>query len=283
LVAKAGDGTPKAVFFGYACHPVCRGHDTVYDSDYCGYAAELIESQLSAPALFFQGAAGDLDPTGTLGPALVAQHGTTLGNAVVALARGTSLQPVTGPLRNFYAEPALPLAVDLSNTTQRASTRAAYQTRVNTLPTTNTAEGAAHRHAQIMVNTLDTAAMWSVPMPIQCWQFGGLKILAMAHEVTSGYAVGLRSSFPTTPLWVMAFANETEIYVTSDELLWAGGYEAGWNNGAPTIAGIGGCLIPYTWPSPLKSSPRTPPPPPTGAPGTAPRITWDTCVQLLNG
>jgi neutral ceramidase len=269
------------VLFGYACHPVCRGNDTVYDSDYCGFASELIESQLDAPAFFFQGAAGDVDPTGTHCPALVEQHGATLGNAVLAVARSGSLQQVTGPLRNFYSEVSLPLSVNLSDPAQRTSLRNAYQSRYNTLPNTNTAEGATRRHAKVMLDTLDTPSMWSVPMPIQCWQLGGLKIIAMAHEVTSEYSVALRNNFPGTRLWVMACANETEIYVPSDDLLWAGGYEPGWT-ASSTIAGLGMSLVPYTWPCPLKASPQNPPPPPQGAPGSAPRTVWDKCLELIN-
>jgi hypothetical protein len=131
-----------------------------------------------------------------------------------------------------------------------------------------------------MVNTLEDQSMWSVPMPMQCWHLGGLTILALAHEVTSGYTVGLKNNFPGLPLWVMAYANDTEIYVPADEGLWAGGYEPGWS-GDPNIAGVGGSLIPYTWPCPLKASPQTPPPPLTGAPGSAPRTVWDAGVALI--
>jgi neutral ceramidase len=279
LVAKAGNGTPQAVLFGHACHPVCRPNDTVYDSDHCGYAAELVESRLGVPALFFQGTAGDQNPTGTQSTNLIAQHGTTLGNAVVAVAT-SSLPQVTGPLRNFYTEIDLPLVVDLSDPVSRASIRSSYQSRLDVYPNDDSAEGAARRHAQIMVDTLDDPSMWSVPMPIQCWHLGGLTILALAHEVTSGYTVGLKNNFSGLPLWVMAYANETEIYVPADEGLWAGGYEAGWS-GSNILAGIGTSLIPYTWPCPLKSSPQNPPPPPIGAPGSAPRTVWDACVDLI--
>lgn len=285
LVAKSTvDGAVVGVLFGHACHPVCRGREAIYDSDYCGYAAELVEDALGAPALFFQGAAGDLNPIGddNQGPDLVETHGSTLGNAVIDVVRSFSLNPIIGPLRNSFTEIQIPLGVDLSDPARRAQLKAAYENRVATLPDDDSAEGAARRHAQIMVDTIDDPSMWSVPMPIQCWRFGGLTVLALAHEVTSGYTVGLENNFSQTPLWVMAYANETEIYVPADEGLWRGGYEPGWS-GDPNIAGVGGSLIPYTWPCPLKSSPQDPPPPFNGVPGSAPRTVWDACMDLLNG
>ncbi|MFD1147617.1 hypothetical protein [Saccharothrix hoggarensis] len=262
-----------AVLFGAACHPVARGNDQVFDSDYPGAAAEHIEQALGVPALFFQGAAGDQEPHHPHVPEQVTTLGSRLGRAVVDRIVAGNLAAVTGPVRTSYVEVQLPLSVD---TTQQAvvdELRAKYQARAAGLPTSDV----RRRHADQMLGLINANLLpTSMPMPIQCWRFGGLNVIALGHEVLSAFDVRLRAAFGG-PLWVMGYANEVEGYVPDDQAWWAGGYEAGWS-GDPAIAGEFAATMAYSWPTPLKASPVGVTP---AAAGSAERIVLDTALGLL--
>lgn len=258
LVARHADsGQPELVLFGHACHPVCQAHGTTtVDSDYCGRAAEEVERRLDVPAMFFQGAAGDLEPPGHLkgGEGAVVTVGDQVADAVVAMVRNQAFIPVTGPFRTAIEEVSLPFSVDTGDPAVLADLRARYQERIDDLGD-HGADGAGRRHARRMVAMIDEGRLpTSMPMTLQRLDLGGLTVLTMAHEVLSGYHVGTKLKY-TRPLWIVAYANHVDCYVAADDVLWAGGYEAGWR-GTDDIAGIGTAANAYSLPAPLKAFPR---------------------------
>ncbi|USX49958.1 hypothetical protein [Lentzea sp. HUAS12] len=267
-----------AVVFGAACHPVSRGNDDVFDGEFPAVASELVENALGVPALFVQGACGDQEANDPHSPATTVQLGTVLGQAVVDLLGDDVFDDVTGPVATAMTEVALPFHNDTDDPAVLAAVRAKYELRREVL-------GPADpnwRHAGLMLEQIDAGELpTSMPMPIQCWRFGGLSVLALAHEPLSSYDVRLRAAFPGT-LWVMGYANECEGYVADNETLRSGGdlhsgYEAGWNEGDPTIAGEGSYCISYAWPGPLKFSDTV-----TPAAGTTERIVMDASLGLLS-
>ena len=80
----AADGT-GATLFNHACHPVVLGHDNLQiSSDFAGAAARYIEEQTGEPALFINGACGDVNPRITGGSfADVEALGQELGRVVL--------------------------------------------------------------------------------------------------------------------------------------------------------------------------------------------------------
>lgn len=57
------DGRPLAVLFNHACHGVSLGPDCrQWSADFVGPARDRVEARVGAPALFMQGAAGDINP-----------------------------------------------------------------------------------------------------------------------------------------------------------------------------------------------------------------------------
>ena len=86
------DGTPLALLYTYSCHAVVLGAtNRLLTADFPGYASSFIEGEmLGAPALFLQGAAGDIDPLidvqSRFEPAQ--SQGEALGAEVVRVARG---------------------------------------------------------------------------------------------------------------------------------------------------------------------------------------------------
>jgi neutral ceramidase len=275
------DGELAAVLFGHACHSVSRGNDSSYDSDHCGFAAEMIEAELGGvPAVYFQGAAGDLNPAGIPHPGAVTWNGTMLGNAVLETLETGAFVEVTGPLRNTLEWIDVPLTVDTTDDDARAELRAGYQERLDTLIDDGLGNGAALRHAELIIRQIDDGTLEAaVPMPIQCWRLDGLTILGLGHEVCSGYDIGLHQRV-AGPLWVMAYVNEVALYIAADDLLWIPSYEGGGEPGSQ-LAAVGQSLIPYTWPCPLRASPNDGTAPPDGMPGSAPRTVMDACTRIL--
>ncbi|MFD0206147.1 MULTISPECIES: hypothetical protein [Saccharothrix] len=277
LVRDTDDGAPLAVLFGATCHPVCRGRDDVFDSDFVGAAAEAVERELGVMALFFQGTAGDHDPVGGQGPHRPAELGRVLADAVLEVVRRDRFTPVTGPVRGELIEVQLPFSVDLGDPGAVAELERKYRSRLD-----GHLGQAEVRHAEVVLRRLgDGSFPRSFPMPLQCWKFGGLTVLALAHEVLSSYHVllkGLAGRLGTGPLWIMAYANETQGYVPADETSWRGGYEAGWGAGDPHITGAGSNMVAYGWPAPLRGSPVGADP---ATPDSTEAIVLSACEGLL--
>ena len=89
LVARVTgeDGEVRATLFNYACHPTTLAWENrLLSPDYIGAAREVLEKAFGAPALFFQGASGDLAPRDDyVGDTAVAdRNGRQLGHAAAA-------------------------------------------------------------------------------------------------------------------------------------------------------------------------------------------------------
>ncbi|ALV47833.1 hypothetical protein MB46_19345 (plasmid) [Arthrobacter alpinus] len=249
LVARDLDGDPRAVLFSYGTHPVASGDDhNLFDPDYPSEAIKTIEAiGPEVHAQFILGPAGDQNPTDQGDVTISDAFGTALGSTI-ANAIGTPGRAIEGPIKSTLLERSLPL--DVTNTPQNlANVRAAYATRLND-PT-----GWVRRHAQRMIARIDLGYIeTTVVLPIQAWTFTGeagdtdnsaLSIVFCGGEVVSGYAAYFRGKYGGTQnLWFTAYANEVPGYIPSDDLLRrpGGGYEAGFDNIHPGIAGGSMCV-----------------------------------------
>ncbi|KAA2261059.1 hypothetical protein F0L68_18505 [Solihabitans fulvus] len=280
LARNASTNAPLAVLFGYNCHPVARGYDETFDSDYAGFAAEAISAALGVPALFLQGTAGDQDPLTPHQPQQVVSLGQQLADTVLNLVSHGGFTAVTGPISTQLTEINLPLAVDLGNPAAVVQLRDKFRQRLDTLPP----DDYAYRHASVMLDQIaGNGLTQTFPMPIQLWKLGGLNLFGLAHEVLSEYHVKLKA-LAAGPMWIAAYANEVCGYVAGDATIWAGGtkhfgYEAGWTDDV-TIGGDGTWPMFYGFPVPFKASPNGVTPP---APNTVERVIVDTCAALLHG
>ena len=89
LVARVTgeDGELRATLFNYACHPTTLAWENrLLSPDYIGAAREVLEHAFGAPALFLQGASGELAPRDDyVGDTAVAdRNGRQLGHAAAA-------------------------------------------------------------------------------------------------------------------------------------------------------------------------------------------------------
>ncbi|WP_086663198.1 hypothetical protein [Lentzea kentuckyensis] len=267
LVARRADNYDLfAVLAGHACHPVCSPHGhTSLDADYCGYAMDEVEKRLGATkvlVMFFQGAAGDINPMGPdqggppQGPEMTRFAAERLVSAIVATVRNAAYNPLYGPITTSIQNVPLPYAVDFGNATEVQELRTKYEARKDE-PDGDEA-GTGRRHARRMLAELDAGNRpGSLPMTIQKIDLGGLTILTMSHEVLSGWHVGTKNKWAangrTTPLWVMAYANHIDGYVPAFDLLSKGGAdETGWE-GDPEVPAPGKFAHSYSLIAPLKA------------------------------
>ncbi|MFD8497691.1 hypothetical protein [Amycolatopsis sp. NPDC059657] len=260
LVAQRTDNRDLfAVLAGHVCHPVCAAWaSTALDADFCGWAVDNAEKRLGAPVVFFQGAAGDVDPRNPPpGEDKVAFWGTRLADAVVATVRNAAHFPITGPITTAITEAKLPYAVDFGDGTQVDALRKKYQDRITANDESPIGQ-AGVRHAKRMIAELDAGNRPGyLPMTVQKLDLGGLTILTMSHEVLSGYHVGTKRNFAakygTKPLWVMAYAHHIDCYVPAYDVLSEGGRpESGWA-GDPKIIGVGTYGLSYSLLAPLSA------------------------------
>lgn len=125
------DGTPFAVLYNFACHPIMNPPSKGSSADYPGFASKVIEDALggSAMAFFIQGCGGDINPIRykeVSRPADAEPLGTLLGARVLAAARQIPTRPVT-ELRTHREVLQLPRAADYE---ARISAIQAEQTRL---------------------------------------------------------------------------------------------------------------------------------------------------------
>jgi hypothetical protein len=255
---NAANGTPLAVLFGYGCHPVAAGGQTLSDPDYPGVACALIESSTSAHAQFLIGPAGDQDPIGDTDWPLSTADGADLGQTVIN-AIATPGRPLTGPIDTGYQDLTLPL--DITDTPANlAVVRADYAARQGnaSLP------GYIRRHAETMIGQIDAHTFaTSLELPLQTWSLQGSPGLFLAltgGELVSGFGAYFRSRYGgSNGIWIAGYSNELPAYIPSNELLSTGGalhYACGWATDYPGIAG--GAMTIYGWLGHFVRPPNTP-------------------------
>lgn len=129
LKLECMDGTPMALVYNFACHPIMNPPGKGNSADYPGFASRLIEESLGhgALAFFVQGCGGDINPVRykeVSRPADAEPLGHQLGLSVLTAARQIQTQP--DAVLGLSSETlALPRAADFE---QRMSALQAEQT-----------------------------------------------------------------------------------------------------------------------------------------------------------
>lgn len=240
LVARAADGTPRAVLFGYGAHPVAAGAQTTFDPDYPGPAIDAVEREWDGCfAQFLTGPAGDQNPVATGSFDDVEGFGGDLGATIVD-SIGAPGRELSGPVAAAMRYVALPLDVALTPLNV-AEVRADYARRAGN----SGIVGYARRHALRMTQLIDatplTALERTVSLPVQKWTIGGetpLEMLFSGGEVVSGFAVVIRGEYGGSDrVWFLAYSNDVPAYIPSDELLASPTYAGGFDADFPGIAG----------------------------------------------
>ena len=113
------DGTPLAVIYNFACHPIMNPPSKGNSADYPGFASKVIEEALGGGALafFVQGCGGDINPVRykeVTRPADAEPLGTMLGASVLSAMRKIETK-ADGKLKISNEIISIPRAADYEN------------------------------------------------------------------------------------------------------------------------------------------------------------------------
>lgn len=239
------DGAIRAVLFNYACHPTTLAWDNhLLSPDYVGAAREVLEGVFEAPAMFLQGASGDLGPrNGYVGDTEVAdRNGRQLGyaavSAVEALPPAASKQCFTGivksgadiatweyrPMTAEELEPASDLRAELLTVElQVKDIPSAGEIRADLERATDRPE--AERLKRRLMVREDLGEGDTFQMPIWVWRLGDAALVAIPNEPYSVLQTSLRAAFDSTPLVIMGVTNGTLGYLCPAEHYGTGRYQ----------------------------------------------------------
>jgi hypothetical protein len=243
-VTDDGDSV-RAVLFNYACHPTTLAWDnTKLSPDYIGAAREVIERVVDAPALFFQGASGELGPrNGYVGDTDVAdQNGRQLGYAV-ASALESLPKPGTKHVFNGVVSSGADIAtwehvpmteIELGSAARLQASVEYVDLQCKYIPSApelreqleaaSTRPEAERLKRRLMIRE-DLGEGDTYRMPIWIWRLGDAALVAIPNEPYSTLQTSLRDAFPDHPLMVLGVTNSTLGYLCPAELYGTGRYQ----------------------------------------------------------
>jgi neutral ceramidase len=217
LSVSGGDGTLRALLFGYSCHNTTLSFYQ-FCGDYAGFAQEYLQADHpGVTALFLNGCSGDQNPypRGTL--EFAQRHGRALAMAVEAALAVKPQREVTGPLTAEFAE--IPLAYG------PVPTREEFEQRLQAK------DKYTASHARRMLDRLakDGKLPTEYPYPVQVAHFGGdLVLAALGGEAVVDYSLRLKKELAgNAAVWIAAYSNDVMGYIPSRRVREEGGYEGG--------------------------------------------------------
>jgi hypothetical protein len=247
LVGRVTDdaGKVRATLFNYACHPTTLAwQNTVLSPDFTGGARDVLERAFDAPAMFLQGALGDVAPRDNyVGDTAVAdRNGRQLGYAVAAAIEG--LPPVAS---KFVYTGIVPSGADLgaweyqacnADELQGSGHLRAYRLIVN-LPRKEVPAPAelkaryeaatSQREKEIALRrVLLHSALGDEPvhhMPLWVWRLGQVALVAIPNEPYNIVQQTIRQRFASMPVAVLGVTNGTLGYLPPKETYGKGLYQ----------------------------------------------------------
>ncbi len=247
LVARATDdgGHVLATLVNYPCHPTTLAWDNkLLSPDFAGAMREILEDAFTAPALFLQGAEGEMSPREqyTGDTAVADRNGRILGHAaaaaIEALPPAASKFVYTGivasgtNLGTWGYKPATPeelgeceriegklLEVDLP----RKEAPALESLLAEFNATTNRREREILQRRIMIQRALGPDPAHH--MGLRVWRLGSAGLVATQNEPYSDLQTTLRRRFPDIPLFVLGVTNSTVGYMPPQETYGQGRYQ----------------------------------------------------------
>jgi len=252
-------GRPYAAILGYACHPTTLGPDNrMHSPDYPGVAKAVFEAATGAPALFLQGAAGNVGPRhGFVGDvAVVERLGTELGleaartfveldtrpveltfshpresGATLAMWTETELPDAPPPLRATRRTVALPLRPQ----PPQAEARAAYeQWRDELARVTSDGSSAAEieatmfraRRAQMALTRATTyGGRDTIDVTVEVLRIGDVALVGCNGEPFCEIGLAVKAASPFRITFFGGYTGPSLGYIPWPDAYEQGGYE----------------------------------------------------------
>jgi hypothetical protein len=235
VVARIADlgGRTLAVLVNYACHPTTLAwQNRLVSPDYVGAMREVVEAATGAPAVFLQGASGELAPRHEyIGDAAVAdRHGRSLGHAALS-ALETLPPPGSALALRGVVESGAALGmwepIPYAPPRSVASTTVQVDLPLRTMPTIEELE---QQWAEINPVSLEErlgrarrvrayyATRDPYPFPVWVWRLGDCAFVGVPGEPYSLLQSELRGRHPGLAVFVLGVTNaEMSAYLPRDD------------------------------------------------------------------
>ncbi|MDQ6906817.1 MAG: hypothetical protein M3176_08315 [Chloroflexota bacterium] len=247
LVARVtgDDGAVRATLLNYACHPTTLAWDNhLLSPDYIGAAREVLAQSFGAPALFMQGASGDLGPrVGFVGDTAVAdRNGRQLGYAAASAIEAIPPPATTFTYTGIVTSGAdigtwayRPSSADNLNAAGRLSVRvASVAIPIKPLPSTAELEASLavaterpeweklHRRLNLRRALGETDMQ---VLHLWFWRLGDAVLVTIPDEPYAVLQQTLRRTFPETPIFVLGVTNGSLGYLCPHDTYGSGRYQ----------------------------------------------------------
>lgn len=208
------DGTPLAVLFHYACHPVVMGGDNYqYSADFVGTTCNVVEEALKTKCLFLQGACGNINPYMDKTPLKqggveeTRKMGRALGELITKTTRDTETSAPAHPSIKFAAE-TIPIRVrwDLHDPSVRATLSRAYGARFD------------NYLAKTIKNNTIPCTLTTVVVD------DNLALVGMPGEIFVQFQLQLKDESPIPNTFLVGYTNGYHAYFPTIRDAAAGGY-----------------------------------------------------------
>jgi hypothetical protein len=257
LVARATDRTGRmlATLFNYACHPTTLAWENrLLSPDYVGAAREVLEQAFGAPALFLQGASGELAPRDDYvgDPAVADRNGRQLGHAAAAAIEAlpppgtrlayTGIVASGANLGTWGYRPCEPEQLAAAGRLEAVLTAVdlARKEDLGVVESLSSADADSPQEREKALRReflrLALGEGTSHRMPLWAWRLGEALLLALPNEPYSVFQVELRRRFAGTPLLALMTTNGGVGYLPPRETYGSGRYQEQQSPFAP------GCL-----------------------------------------
>lgn len=256
LLIEEADGSPAAVAVNFACHTTVLGPNTLaISADFPFYTIRKLERVLGAPALFFNGAEGDisvghrsdLSAVGVIAPFRTFEKAEELGTRLAdgVLEGLAGLEDEMGKLFVSRSRPKFPLKRYAPLPKMRADREAAAEALLN-LNNENELLRARQRslycrieeyYASLYENA-DGPEPKVLPAELMCVRIGDTALLSFPGEVFVSIALDIRARSPFPRTMFLGLANDYIGYIPTADANAGAGYEVVASRLAPEAAGI---------------------------------------------
>ncbi|MFN0154904.1 MAG: neutral/alkaline non-lysosomal ceramidase N-terminal domain-containing protein [Gaiella sp.] len=257
LVARVtgDDGAMLATLCNYACHPTTLAWENrLLSPDFVGAAREVLETAFGAPALFLQGASGELAPRDDyVGDVEIAdRNGRQLGHAAAAAVEAlppagarfvyTGIVASGANLGTWEYRPCEPGQLARAEVLERVLTHVKLERKgdlgvVESI--SSSAPDSPQEREKALRRELLRLALGDEPvhaMPLWAWRLGEALLVALPNEPYSDFQTELRTRFPGVPLLVLMTTNGGVGYLPPRHTYGTGRYQEQQSPFAP------GCL-----------------------------------------
>lgn len=238
------NGRVVGTLINYACHPVVLCEDNLsYSGDYPAYTLQLLEQRTGAPAVFVNGACGNVNPHERGDFDTARTLGSALAEAVLQ-ALETAPKHSSLPISTESKTVALPLKFPSTDVFQRyiETAERAYEAHKNPedfegrrlYEEVDRARGMAERmgRRQGRFERL-TDSEGNLLVRVQTAQLGPAAVVALPGEVFVEFGLEIRRQAARQPTFVFGYTSEAIGYVPTRSAYTEGGYEVDVSHLAP--------------------------------------------------